>query len=296
MTKLEDEVNKVLNYNEWTGIRKSRFNDFMNIIPFRQKEWLEQYYQLKKFMSFLNSRNIFPIRQLWERVITCVCLVDAEKPCCKCNNCWKKFIQLLIVIKCASGVSDKVVITHWFTIFNRTKYMEYGLDDWNNLDDETFAAICQKCSCWIKNTMYLKNYFRYLTTTRRIPSTVNELMMVAGFSLKSATLILQTLQNKPIMVAVDRHLSRSFLCLGWVHKKASSPTECSIHVGQWLPKEEFIAVNNVIAGLCQLLQGNTTKHRVLRLANQFGVKSYIDILHQASKGPKKSAKKQGNKN
>ena len=116
---------------------------------------------------------------------------------------------------------------------------------------------------------------------------MNELMTVAGFSLKSSTLILQTLKNKPIMVAVDRHLERSLLPLGWVHKESSSPTECSVHIGQWLPKNEFIQVNNIIAGLCQLLQVNATKHKVMRLANEFGVKQLVTILHKVSNTPKR---------
>ena len=179
-------------------------------------------------------------------------------------------------------MSDKVVITHWFKIFNRTKYMDYSLDDWNELDDEIFAGICYPCSCYIRNTIYLKNYFRYLAKDRKIPSTVNELMMVAGFSLKSASLVLQTLLCKPIMVAVDRHLLRSFAALEWVHPDSTNATECSVQISQWLPVEEYIAVNNLIAGLCQLLQVNATKHKLLRLANQFGIKKDVDKLFQAS--------------
>ena len=116
-------------------------------------------------------------------------------------------------------------------------------------------------------------------------------MTVSGFSLKSATLVLQTLRKKPFMVAVDRHLRRSLIGLKWVHEECSSPTECSVQISQWLPKSEYIHVNNIIAGLCQLLQMKTTKHRVLRLANSCGVKQQIDILCDVSSKRKSIAMK-----
>ena len=68
-------------------------------------------------------------------------------------------------------------------------------------------------------------------------------MMVGGFSLKSSSLVLQTLYNKPMLVAVDRHLQRAFKNLEWVDDKSSSDIETSIHVSQWLPEAEFININ-----------------------------------------------------
>ena len=84
------------------------------------------------------------------------------------------------------------------------------------------------------------------------------------------------------MVAVDRHLQRYLIGLGWVHEECSSPTECSVQISQWLPETEYININNVIAGLCQLLQNKSSKHKVLRLANTFDVKDLVAILHEVS--------------
>ena len=84
------------------------------------------------------------------------------------------------------------------------------------------------------------------------------------------------------MVAVDRHLHWSSIGLKWVHEECSFPTECSVKISQWLPKSEYIHVNNLIAGLCQLLHMKTTKHRILRLAKSFGVKNQIDIQCKVS--------------
>ena len=107
-------------------------------------------------------------------------------------------------------------------------------------------------------------------------------MKIAGFSLKSSSLILQTFYDKSIMVAVDRHLHRSFLELGWVHSGCTSDIESSVHVGTWLPMEEFININNVIAGLCQLLQTTYIKDLVKKTADEHHVTEIISKLDNLS--------------
>ena len=110
------------------------------------------------------------------------------------------------------------------------------------------------------------------------PQKISDLMKVAGFSLKSSVLILQTLQNQNLMVAVDRHLQRSLKSLGWVHPLSTSETETSLMVTLWLPKEEYANINNVIAGICQLLQLNATKNHVLRLSIENNVHNLVSKM------------------
>ena len=248
---------------------------------------LKQYFSLKNFLREVNLRNIFAIRQQWEQVITASCNYNTIIPCRNCTGCWRKYIQLIIVIKCASGVSDKIVIKHWSLVFNTEPYRSYGLKEWNDMSYEHLAALCEPCSCWIKNTLYLKSYLRYLwKQNRSIPKQLSNLMTVAGYSLKSSALVLQTFYNKPMMVAVDRHLHRSFLALGWVHAKSSTDVESSINIGMWLPFEEYIGVNNVIAGICQLLQDSKTRNHILSLSKTFGVETMITILDEISQSKK----------
>ena len=59
-------------------------------------------------MQYLKKNNIFSIRQNWEIVITVRC--QSRCPCLKCRLCVQKYLQLIIVIKSASGVSDKIIL------------------------------------------------------------------------------------------------------------------------------------------------------------------------------------------
>ena len=74
-----------------------------------------------------------------------------------------------------------------------------------------------------------------------------------SFFFKSATLILQTFWKKPYMIAVDRHLLRSFTKLEWIHNNTTDFIEIAIQVSKWLPSSEYININNIITGLNQLL-------------------------------------------
>ena len=79
---------------------------------------------------------------------------------------------------------------------------------------------------------------------------------------------MQTLTAQSIMVAVDCHLHRSFVELDWVHADTKTPLESSILISYWLPKEEYININNIIAGLCQLLQSKKYRDEVLSLSKE----------------------------
>ena len=96
-------------------------------------------------------------------------------------------------------------------------------------------------------------------------------MLFLGFGLKSATLILQTYLNKPIVVCVNPHLQRTFKKFNWVHHDSSSADESAIQVSLWLDITEFININNVIAGIQQLLQSKKTKEMVRRISKECGV-------------------------
>ena len=162
-------------------------------------------------------------------------------------------------MKCASGVSDKVVIPHWAKIFSSQTYAMYSLAEWSALPDEHFVAMYQECSCWMKNNMFLKNMFRELAKTKTTPLTLEGIMAFPEFGLKSTTLILQTYLNKPIVVCVDCHLQRTFKKFNWVHHDSSSADESAIQVSLWLDITEFININNVITGIQQLLQSKKTR-------------------------------------
>ena len=67
---------------------------------------------------------------------------------------FEKKLQIIIVVKCASGVSDAVLIPHWASIFGTKPYDDYSLFEWNAMSDQKFAALCKRCSCWIKTQCF----------------------------------------------------------------------------------------------------------------------------------------------
>ena len=277
-SKSYQKVVSLINPYLWKGIKKTRWNEFKYQIKLFGKDLMIEYYQLKKFLQTLNDNGMVAIRQTWEYSIISKCTKNDVKPCLSCDGCWKKFLQLLFVIKCASGVSDTIVLDYWKNVFAAQPYCFFGLNEWNNLPDKEFAAICKRCSCWRKNAMFIKNYLRYLAKSQTIPTKLTDLMQVAGFSLKSSVLILQTLLQMPLMVAVDRHLQRSLLSLGWVHSNSSSFEETAVMVTYWLPPKEYSEINNVIAGICQLLQRKQYQSRIIQLAIREGIHHMVEKM------------------
>ena len=127
-----------------------RYQNFLFELHNKRNQKLVEYNALKKLLSILNENNIYPIRQVWESLINANCDIDKSNPCLQCSGCWKKFVQLILVIKCASGVSDRIVVAHWRKIFHSQPYCNHGLDEWNALSYNNMAALLRPCSCWIK--------------------------------------------------------------------------------------------------------------------------------------------------
>ena len=102
-------------------------------------------------MEYLNNNNIYVIKQYWEDSITKQYSKNcAMIPCGQCDDCFSRFFQIVNIIKCSSGVSDKVVLQHWKHIYTSKKYKNYNLMDWIKMSEYDFAALCVSCSCWKK--------------------------------------------------------------------------------------------------------------------------------------------------
>ena len=127
-SKSYHEVVCLINPLLWTSIKKTRWNEFLFQLKMFGNSFLNEYYQLKSFLKTINDHGIIAIRQTWEYSITSKCECDNEIPCLECNGCWKKFLQLLFVIKCASGVSGKIVLDYWKNIFESPPYCFFGLE------------------------------------------------------------------------------------------------------------------------------------------------------------------------
>ncbi|KAG7653232.1 DNA glycosylase [Arabidopsis suecica] len=81
-----------------------------------------------------------------------------------------------------------------------------------------------------------------------IPRTLEELLSLPGVGPKIAHLVLHVAWNDVQGICVDTHVHRICNRLGWVSKpgtkqKTSSPEETRVALQQWLPKEEWVAIN-----------------------------------------------------
>ncbi|CAN8295393.1 unnamed protein product [Cochlearia groenlandica] len=91
-----------------------------------------------------------------------------------------------------------------------------------------------------------------------IPSSLEELLSLPGVGPKIAHLVLHIAWNDVQGICVDTHVHRICNRLGWVSKlgtkqKTSSPEETRVALQQWLPKEEWIAINFLLVGFGQTI-------------------------------------------
>ncbi|CAH8312952.1 unnamed protein product [Eruca vesicaria subsp. sativa] len=89
-----------------------------------------------------------------------------------------------------------------------------------------------------------------------IPRSLEELLSLPGVGPKIAHLVLHVAWNDVQGICVDTHVHRICNRLGWVSKpgtkqKTSSPEETRVALQQWLPKEEWVAINFLLVGFGQ---------------------------------------------
>ncbi|KFK42928.1 hypothetical protein AALP_AA1G056300 [Arabis alpina] len=91
-----------------------------------------------------------------------------------------------------------------------------------------------------------------------IPRSLDELLSLPGVGPKIAHLVLHIAWNDVQGICVDTHVHRICNRLGWVSKpgtkqKTSSPEETRVALQQWLPKEEWVAINFLLVGFGQTI-------------------------------------------
>ncbi|XP_048597908.1 endonuclease III homolog 2, chloroplastic isoform X2 [Brassica napus] len=89
-----------------------------------------------------------------------------------------------------------------------------------------------------------------------IPRSLEELLSLPGVGPKIAHLVLHIAWDDVQGICVDTHVHRICNRLGWVTKpgtkqKTSSPEETRVALQQWLPKEEWVAINFLLVGFGQ---------------------------------------------
>jgi endonuclease III len=220
---------------------------------------LLQFSMLKDLVVGLEKKKHTSVRRDWAKAIPAKCelFTDDGGPytgCGCCVGCRKRFAQVTILIKCASGVADRVCVTHWGAVFHSQQYRDYTLEDWANMEEETFALLAASCSKQYENTLYLLPMFRWIVQDGKLPLTVQEFIRFYGFGHKSAALILTTVLGHNVGIPCDRHLLRIFHQLGWVSCDIVNETKVALCVESWLAVVYWAEVNDVLAGLAQLLE------------------------------------------
>ena len=228
--------------------------------------FLHQYKLIEDIHLHANNCGLVPYRYHWEAVFTTKCgegEADGQGdflPCCdyrRCRKCSIRFAQGAIVVWAAQGVADSVILPYLGAVFRFPKYEFFGLEEWARVEVDELATILQPCSGQGLKACYLNGFFRY-TATHRVRLTLGNFTCFFGMQKKSACLLLSTVCRRPFGVPVDRHLKIAFRNLGWVYPNCRDATEMAELVELWLPTEETAQLNNVIAGIRQLVQAGET--------------------------------------
>lgn len=97
-------------------------------------------------------------------------------------------------------------------------------------------------------------------------------------------MILNLVLGYQVGVPIDRHLAEGAVDLGWCAVSKFETELISAMVETWLPQEEWGEVNNVLAGLRQLLVIKSKAEHVRQKANDLGCLHLLQKLAKNLKG------------
>ena len=80
------------------------------------------------------------------------------------------------------------------------------------------------------------------------------------------------------MIAVNRYLKQSFTKLEWIHNNTTDSIEIAIQVNKWLLLYKYININNIIAGLNQLLQKKKLRNIIIEYSKKINKYLFIKKL------------------
>jgi hypothetical protein len=282
-----------LNPNGGTSCRHQRYEEFRSImLPVNVKKWRQQFLNLQKLCDQLMERKgLVSLRALWGHSLTAECSVMGWKKrtyrgCGNCDGCRQRFCQVTNLIKSSCGVRDAICVPHWGAVYKDRVFGNFGLKEFAAMSLPEYAAMARTSTKQFQNAHYVLPLFRSIEERKgRLPSSSAELMQFYGFDLKSAALILhQVYGNHKYGVAIDRHMGRGAINLGWVHPDTTDPLEMALMIQTWLKPMYHGRVNNVVAGLLQLLDEKENVDKVVDEAEKMG---FLDLLNQLRYSPKK---------
>ena len=128
----------------------------------------------------------------------------------------------------------------------------FGIDDWCHLADWEYASMANGCSKSVVSANCVLPMIRKVREGGKLPVALHEVIYYYGFAMKSAALILHAVYGREFGIACDVHLNRIFQSFGWI-RETTDPTRIACTVMTWLESEYWSEVNNVFAGMAQLV-------------------------------------------
>ncbi|XP_024016844.1 endonuclease III homolog 1, chloroplastic isoform X4 [Eutrema salsugineum] len=127
-------------------------------------------------------------------------------------------------------------------------------------DESTLRELIYPVGFYTRKATYMKKIAKICLVKYNgdIPSSLDDLLALPGIGPKMAHLILHIAWNDVQGICVDTHVHRICNRLGWVSRpgtkqKTSSPEETRVALQQWLPKEEWVAINPLLVGFGQTI-------------------------------------------
>ncbi|CAH8362286.1 unnamed protein product [Eruca vesicaria subsp. sativa] len=127
-------------------------------------------------------------------------------------------------------------------------------------DESTIRELIYPVGFYTRKATYMKKIAKICLEKYNgdIPSSLDDLLALPGIGPKMAHLILHIAWNDVQGICVDTHVHRICNRLGWVSRpgtkqKTSSPEETRVALQQWLPKEEWVAINPLLVGFGQMI-------------------------------------------
>ncbi|KAL0844121.1 hypothetical protein Bca101_017367 [Brassica carinata] len=127
-------------------------------------------------------------------------------------------------------------------------------------DESTIRELIYPVGFYARKATYMKKIAKLCLEKYNgdIPSSLDDLLSLPGIGPKMAHLILHIAWDDVQGICVDTHVHRICNRLGWVSRpgtkqKTSSPEETRVALQQWLPKEEWVAINPLLVGFGQTI-------------------------------------------
>jgi hypothetical protein len=92
------------------------------LTPEKRKNLLTQWSTVKNIFFLLMKSGLCPLRWHWTKVFTASCHKNPDNGCGSCDGCKVLFVQSLLVIVSAQGVSDVNILPHWGSIFRHARF------------------------------------------------------------------------------------------------------------------------------------------------------------------------------